>query len=172
MKKTLSVILAVLLMFSTVSVMAFAEDATEVLPSENMVKVYFYLDEANLGGDADYVIEIEAGGKLATEIGYTEDFPDKPEKAATDTAEYTFRYWEEYTLGEDGNWIATGNTHYTYTLPNIPADAEDGSEIYYVAIYNEELIFENMSFWALITYIFSNFNKIFEYLAKIYEGVF
>lgn len=169
MKKALSVILAVILMFSAVSVMAFAEDGTEATPA--MVTVKFYWDAADLDGEAKNVVQIAAGENLVEHFNIYDCRPEVPVKESTETTKYTFDCWEEYTLGTDGKWIATGKTAYTGTLPAIPEDAEDGSEIIYVATYYEEEIKENVSFWALIASIFARFNVIFEYFAKVFEGV-
>lgn len=167
MKKTLSVILAVILMFSTLGVMAFAEETTE----KAMVTVKFYWDAADIGGEPKNSVQIAAGENLVEHFSLYECSPETPVKDSTKTTKYTFDGWEEYKLGADGSWIATGKQYYTGTLPRIPADAADGSEIVYVATFYEEEIKENVSFWALIASIFERFNFIFEYIAKIYEGV-
>lgn len=169
MKKTLSVILAVILMFSAVSVMAFAEDAVQT--EEELITVKFYWDIADLdGGEPKNVVQIAAGENLVEHFSWYDCRPETPVKESTETTKYTFDIWEEYRMGDDGNWIATGNEGYTGTL-KLPADAENGDEIIFVAKYYEEEIKENVSFWALIASIFARFNQIFEYFAKVFEGV-
>ncbi len=166
MKKALSVILAVILMFSTLSVMSFAEDAAQ---TEDMVTVKFYWDAADIGGEAKNVVKIAENDNLV-EYFSAYGYPDTPVKESTETTKYTFKYWEEYRLGTDGKWFATGNQGYSGTL-KLPEDAKNGDEVVFVAVFYEEEITENVSFWALIASIFARFNEIFKYFAKVFEGV-
>ncbi len=166
MKKVLSVILAVILMFSAVSVMAFAEDSTET--EAPLVTVKFYWDADDIeNGEPKNVVKIDASENLVEYFKYY-GYPETPAKESTETTKYTFKYWEEYKVKE-GKWEPTGNQGYSGTL-KLPAGVANGDEVVFVAVFHEEEIKENVSFWALIASIFARFNQIFEYFAKIFEG--
>ncbi len=154
MKKALSVILSVLVIFSMLGMAAAAAD-------ENLVTIKFVireegkedivLRELKAAPGVNFVDRIVAGGDM--EIGV-------PHKASTETTEYIFKHWVNAETGE-----------ITYT-GNVPAAKEGQTEITYVAVFAEEEIKENQTLWAFIQSLFERINMIFEYFAKVFEGVF
>lgn len=150
MKKALSVILSVLMIFSMLGMFVSAADA-------NLVTVKFVSDgvvirQLEVARGVNFVDRIVAGGD--SEVG----IPTRPDK---DGIRYTFRYW----LDENGEKVFTGN------VPAVPEDYT-ATEIIYVADFASEEIRENQSFWAFIESIFARINMIFEYFEKVFEGVF
>ena len=150
MKKALSVILSVLMIFSMLGMFVSAADA-------NLVTVKFVSDgvvirQLEVARGVNFVDRIVAGGD--SEVG----IPTRPDK---DGIRYTFRYW----LDENGEKVFTGN------VPAVPEDYT-ATEIIYVADFASEEIRENQSFWAFIESIFARINMIFEYFEKVFVGVF
>lgn len=92
MKKALSLVLAMLVLFSMTAFMASAE--------ENLVSVKFYNDEA---------VVFEA--QLAPGANLVEYKIENPSKTATETTEYTFKGWE---------CNLDGKLYYENTLPVVP----------------------------------------------------
>lgn len=154
MKKALSVLLSVLVLFSMVGIMATAEGESE------RVTVYFYVD-----GVEYYKIEALSGVNFVDRLQNGEQKLEEPAKAPTETTEYTFKYWEKCNINENGELIPTGEITYT---GNVPPAYED---TYYVAVFAEEEIKENQSLWAFIRTIFERINMIFEYFAEVFRGV-
>ncbi len=154
MKKALSVILSVLVIFSVFSMATVAAD--------DLVTVKFVVDtdgdgeydvvvkELQTAPGVNFVDRIVKGGDM--EVGV----PTKPDK---DGIRYTFRYW----LDANGEKVFTAN---------IPAAKEGETEVIYIADFAEEEIKENQSLWAFIESIFARINMIFEYFAKVFEGIF
>lgn len=157
MKKALSVLLAMLVLFSMVGAMgAAAVDET------GLVTIYFYNDE----NDAEpYVIKALPGVNFVDRLQQGENVLVTPTKESTETTKYTFKYWEKCTKDADGNFVYTGVTTST---GNVPAADED---TYYVAVFAEEEIKESQSLWAFIRTIFERINMIFEYFAEVFRGV-
>lgn len=142
MKKALSVILSVLVIFSMLGMAVSA--------AEDLVKIEFVID-----GVVVETFEVAPG------VDYRDLMDEElkvPTKEPADGKEYIFKHW----LNE-----ASGNTTSTSGLP--VAGTED---IVYVAVFAEQEIKENQSFWAFIQSIFERINMIFEYFAKVFEGVF
>ena len=145
MKKALSVILSVLVIFSMLGMVAGA--------AEDLVTVTFMVDgvvyrEIKTAPGLNFVNRVVAGGDA--ELGV-------PEKASTETTRYIFECWRN-----------DANGHETQT-GNIPAAYED---TVYEAVFVKEDIVENQTFWAFVQSIFARINMIFEYFAKVFEGVF
>lgn len=142
MKKALSVLLSMLMIFSMVGVMAFAEGEIE---SEATVHVVFYdEDEQTILHD----LMVKPGQHLGPLVV-------NPEKAETETTRYIFKGWK----GEDGE------VYYDSTLPD--PTGED-TEIIYVAEYSTEDLTQRQTFWNLIESIFERLNLIFQYFAEIF----
>lgn len=138
MKKALSVVLAMLVLFSMTAVMASAED---------LVSVKFYNDEAVV-----FDAQCTPGEKLA-------EFEIKnPSKAATETTEYTFKGWRCSLDGE---------LYYANTLPVVPEDATEiiFTAEYSEKNITERQTFWNLieSIFARINLIFQYFATIFEW---------
>ncbi len=139
MKKTLSVILSLLVVFSMCSVMAFAAD--------DLVTVTF------MNGD-QVVKTVEAvPGTMLTPYA-----PVNPTKDATDTTEYTFKGWTTDETATENSVI--------YTKDQLP-DVGDADVVYYAA-YAEKEIVVVQTFWNFIESIFERINLIFEYFASVF----
>ncbi len=144
MKKVLSVLLSMLMIFSMVGVMAFAEGETE---SAATVHVIF-----KDGDNVLYDMMVAPGTILGSQI-------ENPSKADTDTTRYIFKGWMKEGDAED--------IYYQGTLPK-PTAADEGTTITYIAVYSEEDLTQRMTFWNLIESIFERLNRIFEYFAEIF----
>lgn len=162
MKKTLALILSLLVAFSMFTVAAFAEGETTDAPA--LISVVF------LGSDGEEykVLHVAPGASLTSSV------PENPVKADTATTKYTFRGWKSNIEG-DNEW------YYKNTLPDAPSaeayksmnlvcdnEKYDGY-IIYTADYVEEEIAETQSFWNFIQSIFARINLIFEYFATIFD---
>lgn len=149
MKKALSILLSVLVVLSMFGMVAAAED---IPVSEDIVDVKFMVDEQVI-----YELQVKPGIIFVSRL----DALGVPEKESTETTKYTFMYWEN----EHGNHFTTGN------IPAVDENFE-GEEIIYKAVFAEEDIVENQSFFKFLQTIFERINMIFEYFAKVFEGVF
>ncbi len=159
MKKALSVILSVLVIFSMFGMVAAA--APEGYVNTGLVTIEFQVDGVvyktiKTEPELNFVNRVVAGGDA--ELGI-------PEKASTETTRYIFECWRN-----------KANDHETQT-GNIPAVQKDNEGYYpqkvvYEAVFAEEDIIENQTFWAFVQSIFARINMIFEYFAKVFEGVF
>ncbi|MBE6775940.1 MAG: hypothetical protein E7543_07115 [Ruminococcaceae bacterium] len=150
MKKALSVLLSVLVIFSMLGMAVSAAD-------EDLIKIEFVIDD-----------EVVQTLNVAPGVDYRELINEKykvPTKEPADGKEYIFKYWVN---------DASKNTSSTSQLPIISADdyASGITSIRYVADFAEQDIKENQSFWAFVESIFERINMIFEYFAKVFEGVF
>lgn len=162
MKKTLSIILAVILMFSAVSVMAFAEDATD----EGLVTINFYVDAEDIGSTPFHTIKVLPGKNFTDRLVTGEEAIGDPEKAPTEEVEYIFKGWSKYNTETD----STDPTVYVAgTIPVV--ENADEAVICYVAVFAEQEVRENQTFWQFVASIFARINAIFEYFAKVFEGV-
>ncbi|MBR5437636.1 MAG: hypothetical protein IKV21_01835 [Clostridia bacterium] len=152
MKKALSVLLAVLMLFSMFSMAASAAEDNN--NGYKLVKVTFINE-----GKEYKVYDVwsdespEALSLFATQISGLAN----PTKASTETTEYIF----------DG-WKNTENNQVYYVNEGLPMPDAD---ITYVATYAEKDIVANQSFWAFVQSIFARINMIFEYFAKVFEGI-
>lgn len=146
MKKALSVILSVLVIFSMLGMAVSAAD-------DGLVNIQFVIREE---GKEDVVLKelnVAPGINIVSQLADLED----PVKEPADGVEYIFKCWEN-----------AANGHQTSTS-NIPPAGE--TDVVYVAVFAEQEIRENQSFWAFIESIFERINMIFEYFAKVFEGV-
>lgn len=139
MKKTLSVVLAMLVLFSMTAFMASAEG--------ELVTVKFFNDG---------VVVKEA--QLTVGANITDLKVSNPSKTATETTEYTFKGWRCSLDGE---------LYYENTLPVVPADATEITFTAEYAESNVEVrqTFWNLieSIFARINLIFQYFAKVFEW---------
>ena len=139
MKKTLALILTVLVTFSMFTFATFAEDAE----AKSTVTVTF------VNNDATYaVVDVIPGTPMTAHV------PADPTKAAGDGVEYIFKGWS--TEGSD-------EIYYRNTIPAPSAD------ITYVAVYSEKEVGETQSFWNFIQSIFARINLLFQYFAEIFS---
>lgn len=139
MKKALSVVLSMLVIFSMVSIMAFA--------AEPPITVKF------VDYDGTVIQEVKVvEGTILTE--YAPANPVRPDVEGE--TEYTFKGWR----GEDGN------LYYQSTLPT--PDGSD-LEVIYTAEYSEKDVSGYQSFWNFIESIFERINKLFEYFAEVFN---
>lgn len=148
MKKALALLLSVLMIFSMVGVMAYAEDTTDPAEptEEELVTVIFK--------DGDVILKTI---KVKPGIIITAYAPENPEKPDTETTRYTFKGWQSSVDGE---------IYYRSTLCT-PQDASV-KEIVYTAVYSEKDISGRQTLWEFIGSIFTRINMIFEYFAKIF----
>lgn len=143
MKKALAVLLSVLVIFSSFAVMAFAQEG-----ETDLVTVNFVVD-----GKTIKTVQVVPGEILTPYV------PENPALDATETTEYVFKGWAD----------ADGNIYQQSTFPT-----PDGSvaEITYTASFSEESVKENETLLSFIASIFERINMIFEYIAKVFEGLF
>lgn len=144
MKKTLALVLAVLVALSMFSVATFAADDTA---EDKLVKITFYNDD---GATIITVIEVKPGTVFTTKIPENPKAPVAPEEGY----KYIFKGWRS---SEDGELYATGNMN--------PA-SEDMS---YTAEFSAEKVKKTQSLFKFFETIFERINKIFEYFAEIFR---
>lgn len=142
MKKALSVLLSMLMIFSMVGVMAFAEgEETETVLVE-------FINEGQV------IASIEAvPGTILNKYA-----PEYPTKEDTETTRFTFKGWE---CSEDGKLYYANST--------LPVPAEGQTKITFTAVYSEEDLSDRMTFWNFIESIFERINLIFEYFATVFS---
>lgn len=145
MKKALSVLLSVLVIFSMVGVMAFAEgEATE----GNLVTVVFK--------DGDNVL---ASIQVVPGTNLTQYAPEEPTKPATEETEYIFKGWDYVECETDGDRV-----YYSAGLPTVGEE-----DMTFVAVYSENDISGYQSFWNFVESLFERINRLFEYFAEIFQ---
>ena len=149
MKKALSVILSLLVIFSMFGTVAAAEGE-----QAELVSVTFYVD-----GEQYYYIECLPGTNIVERLQTGDNKLETPIKDLGDGYVYTFKYW---STNEDGS----GDVRYTGNIPPVYENT-----VYYAQFHVEEKT-ENQTFWAFVKTIFERINLIFEYFAKVFEGVF
>lgn len=152
MKKTLSIFLAILMMFSVCSI-AFAEGGNADSADGNEAKT-IVLTFYNHDFSVYETKVVSANGKFSAPAG-----PVRANETKEDGKEYsyTFRGWAKLENG-----VAGEEFFYSQTIPNLTEDTD------FIAVYVEEEVEEIITFWNLIEMIFANINKIFEYFAKIF----
>lgn len=140
MKKIIAVLLSVLVIFSTVSLVCFAQDEEEPM-------TYYTITFVDHDGTTLGTRMIVEGGVI--------DAPENPVRANTKEVEYIFKGWSS-----DG-----GKTVYApKTLPIATAD------VTYTAIYAEEKIdTDTFTFWKFVQSVFARINMIFEYFFNIFD---
>ena len=144
MKKTLALILAVLVAFSMFSFATIAADGDLVnIKFMNNGKVYHSIDVRPGEALTPYVPadptrepDVDANGKVVTE--------------------YIFKGW---AISEDSDVLYFKNT--------LPAAGEE--DVTYMAIYSAKEVRESQTFWEFIESIFARINLIFEYFARIFD---
>ncbi len=149
MKKALSVILSMLVIFSMFGMVAAAEG--EQTEQTQLVSVTFYVD-----GEEYYYIECLPGANIVERLQTGENKLVTPVKDLGDGNVYTFKYWVNR---------ANGDIRYTGNIPPVTENTV------YDAEFNVEEKTENQSFWAFVKTIFERINLLFEYFAKVFEGV-
>ena len=113
MKKTLALILAMLVAFSMFSVAAFAED--------DLVTVTFVDHE----GKVIETHKVKAGEALTPYV------PENPVRENTDTTKYTFRGWKSSIDGEEylSNTLNPADVDVTYTAVYLEEKVEKGQNL-------------------------------------------
>ena len=154
MKKALSVVLAMLMVFSMVGVMAFAEGETD---TSNLVTYKFLNDD----GTVYSVFQVAAG---VENFDMTECIPEEPTKADTETTRYIFKHWILVENPED----TEGVVYYRGTIEAPTADMA-GQELLFKAVYSTEDISARQSFWNFIESLFERINLLFEYFALVFQ---
>lgn len=139
MKKILAVLLAVLVALSALSMAAFAAEKT----------VKF------VNGEDTIVVKVNVGeGDLSPYV------PSNPTKASDGKYEYTFKGWQ----------LEGDKSGKLYQKGNIENPKEsDPDEIVYHAVYAQEEIQENQTFWQFVASVFARINGIFRRLAEIFR---
>lgn len=161
MKKALSVVLSLLMILSMFGMLAAAEDNYK----DGIVTVQFRVD-----GNVYREIKVMPGVSFVDRLLEGQEALGVPEKTDPEgKIKYTFECWEN------------ADTHEKRTTGGIPAvdkqfDADgnpvNGRVVVYDAVFATEDVTENQSFWAFVQTIFARINMIFEYLAKVFEGIF
>lgn len=144
MKKTLALVLAILVAFSMFTVATFAEGETE---SSNLVTVKFLNDD----GTEIKVVHVPAGQIITSYI------PANPEKEDTETTRYTFKGWRSDFDGE---------LYYTNSSVTIPAAY---GTVIFTAEYSEKDISGRQNLMQFFQSIFERINLIFQYFATIFN---
>ncbi|MGN1194636.1 MAG: hypothetical protein ACI4SB_04065 [Acutalibacteraceae bacterium] len=141
MKKALSLLLSVLMIFSCMSVAVFAEDAAPE-PSVYYTIKFVDWDGTQIGEDV-----IVCKGDIVPA-------PANPTRTSDNNKiEYIFKGWS----ADGGNTI-----YHAGTLPIATAD------VTYTAIYAENNKSDIITFWNLVQSIFARINQIFEYFYAIF----
>ena len=150
MKKALAVLLSVLVMFSMLGVVAFAqEEAPE--GADKLIFVKF----CNENGDVIRLANYSAGAILGED-----DIPDNPTKAPTETEEYIFKGWR---------CSADGNLYHKGTPYAMSSKGQPGDFFTFTAEFSVKVVGNIITVWNLIESIFERINLIFQYFAKIFE---
>ena len=144
MKKTLALILAILVAFSMFSVATFAEGEAA---DDGLVTVKFLDDD----GTEIKVFRVVAGQYITSYI------PANPEKADTETTRYTFKGWRSDFDGE---------LYYSNSSVTIPAAYDT---VTFIAEYSEKDISGRQNLMQFFKSIFERINLIFEYFATIFN---
>ena len=140
MKKALSLLLSVLMIFSCMSVAVFAEDGTLVPPTSYTI-LFVDWDGTVLESKV-----VKAGDIVTAPANPTRTSDNKK-------IEYIFKGWSS----DDGKTI--------YHAGTIPIATED---VTYTAIYAENNKSDIITFWELVRSIFARINQIFEYFNEIF----
>lgn len=156
MKKALSIVLAVLMIFSTMGVMAFAADDTQKVK-------YIFKNGEDVIADITVSVTISAQ-ELVPHL------PANPVKKDTDTTRYTFKGWDYAGDEDDTLYYANANSIPTPATLLAGQEIEAGTtpEFVFTAEFSEEDISGRQSFWNFIESIFERLNMIFAYFAEIF----
>ncbi len=162
MKKTLAIVLSLLVAFSMFTVMASAADLTEEELAKVVTVKFVYATETD--EEVIETVHVAPGTVIASE----EYIPDIPTSFYTQTKDengndvklkHTFKGWKS---------SADGAIYYPAQLPT-PSEDDAGKVIVYSAEYSEEDYSERQSFWNFIESLFERINMIFEYFATIFR---
>ena len=141
MKKALSLLLSVLMIFSCMTVAVFAENDAADLPVTYTIQ---FVDWDGTLLQKEPVV----AGKVVTA-------PANPTRVSDDkNIEYVFDGW----TSDGGKTVFHAGT--------IPVATED---VTYTAVYTEKKKSDNLTFWGLVKSIFERINKIFEYFYEIFS---
>ena len=166
MKKTLAIVLSLLVAFSMFTVMVSAANEPTEEEKKTLVEITFVYQIE----DKEEVIDrtwVAPGTPIASDA-YVPDVPDsfkrtvKDENGNEKEYKYTFKGWR--LVAADGK----GDLYYDSTLPT-PTAEYAGKVIVFNAEYSVEDYSERQSFWNLVESIFERINKIFEYFATIFK---
>ena len=165
MKKALSIILSVLVIFS---VFSMAVSAADEETGKGIVTVQFIVED-----------ELYQEFQVMPGDSFNKYMKDYPTKKSTETTRYEFKHWSSAVLNEEtGTYEPDGKITGWKNLPAVDEMLDEngapveGRVITYVAEFTPVDIIENQTFWAFLQTIFERINKIFEYFAKVFEGVF
>lgn len=145
MKKTLALVLTLLVAFSMFSVAASAVNVEVVFVNGGEIIKKVTVDSDNSFDAA-----------LFPEIAEKYETDEKQEDGTTKTYRYTFKGWKDAKTGEifyPGTFDVDGS------VTNVTLEAQ----------YVKEDISGRQSFWNLIESIFARINLIFEYFATIFN---
>ena len=167
MKKVVSILLAALMLVSCFSMMAFAEDKSEVV--ETVYATVIYLVPGY--GEA---VEEQAGPKI---VEKGKPIPAAEMEAWLLDMPREFKY--NYDITEDGY---TRTETRTYTFKGFSKKGDDSGILYhfgstgdidedtvFIAEYKITDTVDNVTFWEFIRSIFARFNVIFEYFEAIFK---
>ncbi len=145
MKKALSLLLSVLMIFSCMTVAVFAEDAAPDAP------VYYTIRFVDWDWDGSDETVLSSAPYSPGEVVTA---PANPTRKSDDKKiEYIFKGWS----ADGGKTI--------YHAGTIPIATED---VTYMAVYAENKKSDTLTFWQLVQSIFARINKIFEYFNEIF----
>lgn len=163
MKKTLAIVLSLLVAFSMFTVMGMAADEPSADGLEGLVKVTFVYGTEE---DKEVIetIYVAPGTAIASDE-YVPAVPTSFFRTTTDENgneskfKYTFKGWKS---------SVDGAIYYPAQLPTTTAE-DAGKLIVYSAEYSVEDYSERQSFWNFIESLFERINKLFEYFATIFN---
>ena len=164
MKKVVSVLLAMLMVFSCFGVMAFAEDGEQV-----EVRVEY--------------LKLNEEGKAETFTTKTKLIDKGAEISSAEMQEWLYdmprEFSEDYEVTEDGY---TRTETKTYTFKGFVKAGDESGQLYYFGStgeINENTVFvaqyvikdtiDTVTFWELVQSIFARINRIFEYFNAIFN---
>ena len=146
MKKTLALVLSLLVAFSMFSVMAAAADQVTVK----------FIYETEDDSEVIATVIVAPGTQIKPD-----DVPQIPTEFKADkdgkTYKYTFKGWKSSVDGE------------IYYASGIPTPDGSKATVVYTAEYAVEDYSERQSFWNLVESIFERINLLFEYFATVFN---
>lgn len=154
MKKTLAMLLAVLVALSMFSVAAFAEDS--VATEAGKVTVIFKI-EADAKDYKTIIFDVTGNDSITSLV------PENPTKASDGKNDYTFKGW--VIEGDE-----SGNIYYKDSIPT-PTAEDAGKTITYIAAFKTEPVKKTQTFLNFIESIFERINLIFRYFENIFAGI-
>ena len=152
MKKTLAIVLTLLVAFSMFTVAASATVDTSSLVTVN----FAYVTETE--AEVIKTIYVAPGTVIASEEyvpAIPTEFTRNVDEAELD---YTFKGWKS---------SVDGVVYYPSQLPTVTQEA--GTVITYTAEYLIEDVTDTQSFWEFFASLFARINILFEYFATIFK---